>query len=127
MEDQLISLKTAKLAKEIGFNIECNFFYNRGSNYKLQYDSIIRTGDDIFYEASTQSLLQKYLREIHNIFVTVNPIYYFKGGNIGYAAEVNSLSSKNQGEILLDGFTIYSSYEEALEQGLYEALLLIKN
>lgn len=28
-------------------------------------------------------------------------------------------------ETLLDGFTLYSNYEEALEQGLFESLKLI--
>ena len=123
MEDQLISFETAKLAKEKGFDERINNFYNQNGNllYNLQQNRNLHSGGA---SAPSQSLLQKWLREVHNIFIEVNFIAYIPD-KAQYAAYIKSLSSKNMGEILLDGFTIFDKYEEALEQGLYEALKLI--
>ena len=97
MEDTRVTFETAKLAKEKGWN-----------------------GD--FVEShkilTTQSLLAKWLREEHNIIVLVDyegidgyyyKFYSYKEGNKNYDA-----SDKN-----------YNTYEEALEAGLYQALLLL--
>lgn len=69
-------------------------------------------------------LLQKYLREKHNIYVSVHFDSYSPDVPEYYAV-VKSISSKNMGERLLDGFTLYSNYEDALEEGLFESLKLI--
>jgi len=124
MIEELISFETAKLASEKKYP-QKDCYYRFLLNGEDSYDYSIDWMNDRAISRPTQTLLQKWLRETHNIFVTVEPIYYFKGDNIGYSATVNSLSSKNQGELLLDGFTIYLNYKEALEQGLYESLKLI--
>jgi hypothetical protein len=117
MEEQIVKLETAKLAKEKGFNVKCENFYNRGSGYRLQNDSIIRTGADVIYEAPTQSLLQKWLREKYNIHVeitwvdTLSNIYVYHISTTGNAIRPDS--------------QFYNSYEEALENGLLEGLNLI--
>ena len=129
IEEQIISLETAKLANNKGFNVECDYFYNRGSNYKLQNDSIIRTGDDLIYEAPTQSLLQKWLRDLHgvDIHITRNKPSYRE-----YRVEIYKIdntpnyiyfqiSTKKS-----NGCKWFDDYEEALEAALLEALKLIK-
>ena len=113
IEEQIISLKTAKLANNKGFNAECDYFYNMGSNYKLQNDLIIRTGDDLIYEAPTQSLLQKWLREKYNLIVWVYP----SKDNDFFQFEINNkIIFSNQSK----------TYEQSLEIGLIKALKLIK-
>lgn len=125
MEEQYITFETADLAQEKGFNIRCEYFYNEGSGWKLQSDSILRTGKDEFLEAPTQSQLQKWLRDEKDIFVNVEPIRHNE--KIKYSALVLSLKGNDSKlELLLDGFTMYSSYEDAIEEGLQESLKLIK-
>lgn len=123
MENKIVSYETAKLAKEIGFDISCDnyFYYERENNDIL---GKIYEDNEEFYYCPEQSLLQKYLREKHNIYVSVDFKSYLPDVPKYYAV-VKSIGSKNMGERLLDGFTLYSNYEEALEEGLFESLKLI--
>lgn len=87
MREEIITFETAKLAKEKGFNIP-----------SLDY-------------ATTQSLLQKWLREEHNINI-IPPLYY---SGKGYLCSVVSTPK----------IKFYKTYESALENKLQEALKLI--
>lgn len=91
MEEQLISFQTAKLAKENGF-----------------------------ISRPTQSLLQKWLREVHKLNVDVlTVIDYFNcllPNNLVYSFIIF------QHDELDRELNIYSTYEEALERGLLVAL-----
>lgn len=128
MKEQLISFETAKLAKEKGFNIiqrygtESSLYDKDGkhvyySNYGFMYSGL----SDGYISAPTQSLLQKWLREVHNIQVTVT--YWGK--------EVRKLCNHSCYECIIhkDDISVTSyysnSYEEALEEGLKQALQLI--
>lgn len=138
MEDKIVSYETALLAKEIGFDWECNHVYNVVKRlelleyYKEDGTGVIKnsrvddisTGHIYLCTAPAQSILQKYLRERHNIYVSVHFDSYSPDVPEYYAV-VKSISSKNMGERLLDGFTLYSNYEDALEEGLFESLKLI--
>ena len=128
MEDTLISFETAKLAKEKGFD----FIYiidNELTNHSL----------------ITQSLLAKWLREVHSIIVDVtldffdsytkesikySPTFYTYSNDKKrfwlYTDYINSdeCTKKMQEEMPI--FQNYSTYEEALEIGLYHALKLIR-
>ncbi len=131
MKEQLISFKTAKLAKKKGFDIkvetfymgdsEDNFLHNAGkkdnwNNYKCILNESELSDD---YSAPTQSLLQKWLREVHLISIKVDDFTY--NSKIRYDVNVVPLGSQEDtpSEVL-------KSYEEALEKGLQEALKLIK-
>ena len=115
MEEELISFETAKLAKEKGFD----FIYiidNELTNHSL----------------ITQSLLAKWLREVHNIEVLINRIPpeavladKNKGKNIlkNYNCYIWNLNSNPR---IANNGTFLDIYEEALEIGLQEALKLIK-
>lgn len=135
MEEQLITLETAKLAKEKGFNIPCMYSINE---LHLKECSLNYTGNDTFTiedvnEASentkilhllapTQSLLQRWLREVHNISVLVEH-GRMEDYSFGYFCRIYSkIPSTNQFKI----FEYRNSYEEALETGLQEALKFIK-
>ena len=130
MKDELIIFETAKLAKEKGFDWHILHSYRDGildldDNYAGTISEMYfnangrnRTKFKEVISAPTQSLLQKWLREVHNIIVFVAP---FKD----HASDVNDRLEWN--------YTIYGksigrnlkSYEEALEIGLQEALKLI--
>ncbi len=100
MKDELISAETFEIAKQKGFVKKGHFF-----------------NEDIIIP--TQSLLQRWLREVHNIQVyassaTINMLGKYRD----YIFTVNGKSSDHR-----DG---YDTYEEALEKGLQEGLKLIK-
>jgi len=126
MKEQLITFDTAKLAKEKGFNGLSQMRYNEdgvltGTKLGMHNKPNSYVGS---FASPTQSLLQKWLRDTHNIDVDI------WCNASGWAFNLNKTN----------GTTIYSydyyfgnidsgmfnSYEEALEQGLQEALKLIK-
>lgn len=128
MNEQIITLKTAKLLKLKGFDFECVHFYNKGSNFKLQNDVMVRTGDNDIYEAPTQALVQKWLRDVHNININIS----FKP-NIKKWDFFPYKMSLNGREYLkaINYYTTvhvsrrYDTYEDALENGIIEALDMI--
>ena len=120
MEEQLISFETAKLAKEKGFD----FIYIIDN--ELTKHSLI-----------TQSLLTKWLREVHNCFIGILPHrdgdsknkQWKSKKNVFWTVEVDYYGKNFEIELTDDSdFTQHfnNNYEEALEIGLQEALKLIK-
>ena len=123
MTDQLISPETAKLAKEKRFNEYCQYSYYDEFNLDNEEDvnnTILSKREDKSYcTAPTQSLLQKWLREVHKIFVIVD--YYGKDQFM-----LSILNCKGN-DILSDLNVDNLNYEQALEAGLIEALKFIKS
>jgi len=134
-KEEIISYKTAKLAKEKGFNGFCMFYYEKSTeslkpvfngNYHIdeQDPDNLHFGFDMniqsnsYYSAPTQSLLQKYLREKHGIEVFIDLDL-----NTEYFVVCKSLEKG----LLFESKDTYKTYEEALEKGLQEALKLIKD
>lgn len=138
MEEQLVSFKTAKLAKEKGFGVESiesvnsQIYDNHTEVSKFPYyvDSfslweLEELQGEVLYLAPTQSLLQKWLREKYNIQLCLKPIYgggKINGRQIGWMCytpyqdeEFNKLPS-----ISLS----HNTYGGALERGLQAALKL---
>lgn len=135
MEERLVDFKTAKLAKAKGFNENCHYHYSYGNGDKSEPINgqvyvggfVDRFGSNRKYKnselanwdlpygefsASTQSFLQTWLRDTHNIDVYVLP--YNKNLNPCYEVIVNNVT-----------YSGYTSYEEALERGLKEGLELV--
>lgn len=136
MEDTIVSFKTAKLAKEKGFDLEVKDFYYESSQleevsnrFTLNMNDPIEASMELsfnyrekkeqwnVFSAPTQSLLQKWLREKYNILVEIK----FDTISFGYRI-FNPLKST-------DYFTEWKyeiwDFEEALDRGLYQALLLL--
>jgi hypothetical protein len=120
MTEQLVSFDTAKLARQKRFNIGYESYNNIGqlNDFGMSggyYDYSDKSFEGNTWAAPTQSLLQKWLREVHKILLWVEPLAIDKwefginypNGGFGDAKE-------------------YNTYEEALEIGLQEALKLIK-
>lgn len=137
MKEIHISFKTARLAKEKGFNIECLHFYtkpkskmfgldehNRSYSITNKSKSLYTIGEHATLNienvlfAPTQSLLQKWIREIHYIDINI------PSDVLGYSLFL--VDRKKFKRINLQGNNLFQKYEEALEEGLYEALLLIE-
>jgi len=128
MKEQLISFETAKLAKEKGYpQNEFNKVYWEGEqedtpfSKALYYKKLIEDGNleqetltqMKIYVAPTQSLLQKWLREVYNIDIVIHHINDDKFESFIY----KNIKHKK----ICYGVT----YEEVLEKGLHEALKLI--
>ena len=141
MDDIFVNFSTALLAKEIGFNLNCFHCYSKDGHI-LEYDYIISRGsysEDLIAElqscesisiygidynelgdvsAPTQSLLQKWLRETHNICVIVKKVRSVDN-TFGYVWNMFEYFESRISEK-------YSTYEEALEIGLQFALNELK-
>ncbi len=136
MKQQLISFETARLAKEKGFNIEVYAEYNESSIIQYfptdwgynEIEDILFNANSIekCFSAPTQSLLQKWLREIYRIDVIILP------NTSSNDVFLSIIPSKTYSNFLwkdlesMDTITNnYKTYEEALEVGLQEGLKLI--
>jgi len=75
------------------------------------------------YPALTQSLLQRWLREIHNISIEVFSLSYHN--KIQFTMNIKKLK-ESEIKILSKNNYHFKTYEEALEIGLQKALKLIK-
>ncbi len=135
MNEQLITFEVAKLAKEKGFAEVCSHAYSEYhggvvrfldlfEEYNGDHDGWCNTDTNIsagnYITAPTQSLLQKWLREVHNLHV--NP--YFEG-EAGEKA-IYSLFIHQGCDNRIKVKQSFPTYESALEQGLIETLKLIK-
>lgn len=141
MKEALITFETAKLSKEKGFNIRTDFKFDRNNNidrtpslkYQIRHGSNVLIKPSEFIFAPTQSLLQHWLREVHNCHVEVSyhtPLDYTPATkeNIKYAVEVNYYGKDFDKPLTGEedfGDDHFKTYEEALEIGLQEALKLI--
>jgi len=133
MNEQLISLETAKLAKEKGFNLNSHAFYgcDNPASGEPGNKLILRTWEDwtnfgkeeesqegtMVYSAPTQTLLQKWLREKHKIIVLIGFLDFSDDDDYFYSL-INHPRELQEDEY-------YKTYEEALEEGLKHALSLI--
>lgn len=150
MKDQLITIETAKLAKEKEFGMGKNDYIMLHTFYDLKgvleqeitgscrekhtnspnhlgaltlsdVECVINGMDnslDEFILAPTQSLLKKWLREEHSISIKIDD--YITNSKVRFDYSITELGSQDDNPI-----GIFIEYEDALEEGLYEALKLI--
>lgn len=137
MQEQLVSFETSKLAKSKGcyitnyiedngaFRENVVQFYNDSGRLCTERDyntNCCVPDDDECSEipAPTQSLLQRWLREVHKINSRV------ASNSLSCHFPMNGILS-DDGELMQgpSPMKIFKTYEEALEYGLYQALLLI--
>lgn len=131
MTEKRVSLEVGKLAKEKGFNIETySVDYMVDGNYPGERGACVSCTE--YAPAPTQSLLQKWLREVHQIYVDVDldqttypkfcyMISRFIGNPTNLAAEEWDWENYPNGE----NWGLHRKWEDALEEGLFEALKLI--
>ena len=129
MTEQLISKETAVLAKEKGFNIDTiNYYTPKGyctnsegyqterlesSNWNDGLGSYPTEAKNVLCSAPTQGLLQKWLREKHNIDILI------LGTSGFYYIGIHKKDFHNLPKYFYPNF---KSYENTLEFGLQEAL-----
>lgn len=132
MQEELISFKTAVLAKEKGFNLPVlNYFYNDVNNIK-EYEiedypfraTDFNNNSEFDYSRPSQSLLQRWLREVHKLHIV---IYVATDGEFTYDIIDYVKAHMSQDDLpCYDCDDDFETYEEALEEGLLKALNLSK-
>ena len=133
----MVSYKVAKLAKEKGFNIESDKYYcivpieeQKVGDVVIEEETYTHIamgkGEAVWFRyapITPQSLLQKWLRDIHGVKVIADT-------EIGlmWVWSIQSIhpEASYTGTSLYSEYA-YSTYEEALEAGLEQALKLIDN
>ena len=154
ISEQLITFKTAQLAKQAGFDIPVPHYFTPNGvsiahtkeGYDQEYycydvDDFVEnwnykglsvTADDnisyggnymIPFSQPTQSLLQRWLREVHNSHAEVTSRK--DNDKIVYTWDI--YDTKISDEETTDEEPLFDTYELALEQALQEALTLIIN
>lgn len=123
MTEELVTLDTAKLLKEKGFDEPCSIAINIEDGRKYISN---RTNSEMPRKVCTQptqSIAQKWLRETKNIHICVYNCACGYGYEISKAHNGTHISSD-----LEDGPNdggVWDTYEEVLEAGIKKALSLI--
>lgn len=132
MNEDIVSFETAKVAKEKGFNWSCVKHYDKNGSIFMD-DMSNDENDHDEYAAPTQALLQKWLREEHRINVESNYLpnidqykCLFIPMDLPKPKTFDSISEGLNSRKKYLGKNKYYIYEDALEDGLYQALILIK-
>ena len=133
IEESYVSFDTARMLKEAGFDLPCRGIYRAyriGTSVFHEYDrksakdDLCRNAVDGFqyeYLAPTQALAARWLREVYNV-----AIYSLYDDDMEQWFYVVDAFTKNP---VINGFqsgSEYDDYESAFEDGLREAIKLIK-
>lgn len=133
MYDEIITFETAKLAKEKGGELwdwNDRYYDPNDETHTLQRKWSTQSGCSTenrmnrLIKAPTQSFLQKWLREIHNIHINI----WFMGDDVKdyktlkWSFEIKTIAPDYK---LIKNQTGYESFEKALEAGLQEGLKII--
>lgn len=144
MEETLIQFETAILAKEKGFNINTKYQYQYIETKKLtdEHDFYHIEGDfsrsnlriaSNYYASGcsqvylpTQSLLQKWIREVHNLHIYIDTTPIFDRIQEGSKYKCTIKLPFQPFRWTTAHYYLANTYEQVLEIGLLEALKLIK-
>lgn len=121
MKEQFTSFEVSKVAKEKGFDTQSKWYYDKYGNehYSKQLLTQKSLRSDGFIKCP-QSLLQKWLREKHEISIDMETLNWDSDKLFEYIPII----TKRYEVIELRKFKS-KSYEQSLEAGLQEALKLI--
>ena len=134
MDEKLLLVKeyyilpeTAELARDKGFDVICKCGYT--PNHVFYEEVTSKNSHNIILSAPTQTILQSWIRVMHNIEVipqfsiikNFQYVYNYYILNKKDGSEYWSSQKNNSNEVFS-----YKTYEEALEEGLYVALKLIE-
>lgn len=133
MEEQIVSFETAKLAEEKGFGLiqrhgmETSLYTKDGNHtYYANYGFMGSGLNGGYISAPTQSLLQKWLREVHKI----NTFVGFRMNTKKWDGQAHDMSLNGKEfvkQYSIIGKETYDLYEDALEVALIEGLNMISH
>lgn len=136
MKDVIVSFNVAKLAKEKGFNEETLHFYTKPNSkifgideknrnyliknipkklYTFGEHTVLRIEN--LFNAPSQSILQKWLRDVHNLHIDV----CFLDHVFGYFFKITDMKTNTETEAM----GRFKIYEDALEEALQKTLELL--
>lgn len=122
MIEELVTLETAKMLKEKGFNKFCSFAYiDEYCNLMSVHTTnslIDKMG--LGYSAPNQSFAQKWLRETKNLHIEISYMY----GNY-WIYDIITIPEHDLVGLSDRPIIRYETYEDALSAGIFEALKLI--
>lgn len=123
MKDKLIEFETAKLAKEKKFNeVVQAAFTESGKERYVQHRNKWGMRNVFSYSRPSQSILQKWLRESHNLHIGLQ-VHQF---GFGFMYSIIDLKKCECVKLLTGGPNKKFTFEQALEEGLQEALKLVE-
>lgn len=124
MKDEFVTLETARLLKEKGFNEYCEELIREDGGW-ITHTSFRKNSDlpELCYSRPTQSVAQRWLREARNIHICIYNCACGYGYEISKADNGTHIASSTY-KGTNDGGE-WDAYEEALEAGLQESLKLI--
>ena len=123
IKEDYVSLETAKLLKEKGFDEPCDFVYDEGKLEWIHHKFIFLGGkistnsefrDSEIISAPTLQMAMKWLREKHNIYIDI--LTYTTGNNIQFrwvGHEKGRLFSQEE-----DKTIYFGSHEQACEAAI---------
>lgn len=119
---QKISFDAAQLCKEKGFNNPTLYYYDfmgdlgASSSDKQNWN----ISKENIYSVPTLSELHKWLRDNHNLYVSVISKFPTK-----HYPKVHNVDKSGSHRLEIPVFCDFNLYEDAFERGLYESLELI--
>lgn len=127
-EEQYVTFETAKLLRNVGFNIPCFAFWcfdpERNETCRVRTD--VKTNHNVddsqqyFYSCPTQALSAKWLREKHKLHIY--SYYVYETEAFGYVIQ-DIADIDDYGSRISDN--TYTNFELAMEMGLQEAIGII--
>ena len=118
---KIVDFETAKLAKEKGFSIGCDW----------QYDEFGNIVDGLYmphyFKAPYQYQLMDWLRGKRNICISIIPLVTMAlKSKVFFTYQISSDSDGEKFNTFSSSMDSYSTHEKCLETALKEALKLIK-
>lgn len=136
MNEDYVDYDVAKMLKELGFNHDVYSYFSCYDNINIElYDNIkdgigdmndmdLEDSDMVYISRPTLYQAQKFLREKYQVFITVKIPY--KVWDQYSAVVMTSIPALNAAALLIDGFTVYDTPEQALSEGIKETCIFIR-
>lgn len=121
IEESYVSFETARMLKEAGFDVSCTSQYTDNG---FGWDNLSRVNYnscESLFSRPTQALAARWLREVYNV-----AIYSFYDTDMEQWFYVVDAITKNPVINVFQSGSEYDDYESAFEDGLREAIKLIK-
>lgn len=116
IKEDYVLFEIANILKEKGFDVPTYTFYNpRKSCFIIKRDScLINRNAGSCVSAPTPQMVMKWLREVYNIFISIDIYSKDFEGNIRYCANIYVDGSR----MILDTPIIYDTYEKVDEAAI---------
>lgn len=121
IEEQFVSFETAKMLKEAGFDVPCTSQYTDNGFGWDNLSQVNYNSCESLFSRPTQALAARWLRDVYNV-----AIYSLYDDDMEQWFYVVDAFTKNPVINVFQSGSEYDDYESAFEDGLREAIKLIK-